>query len=86
MAPPVRTFIEEHAESLGEMSFFVTMGGSGERKTFAALEDAAGRKPKATLALGSKHLDGSRAVKEEGVTLIDDFVKTIGSVAGKGKG
>jgi flavodoxin len=84
MAPPVRTFIEEHADSLGDVSFFVTMGGSGDRKALAALEDAAGRKPKATLALGAKYLDGSRAVKEEGMKLIEGFVKKVGPASGKG--
>ncbi len=50
-APAVRTFCERYGKDLRSVGFLCTMGGSGDRGAFQALEASCGKKPLATLAL-----------------------------------
>ena len=51
MAPAARTALQQCAQAGGKAAFFCTMGGSGDRRTFAHMAEAAGQAPVATLAL-----------------------------------
>ena len=51
MSSPVRTYISEKKDSFGKVAFFCTMGGSGDEKAFAEMEEIIGKKPLAVLAL-----------------------------------
>ena len=61
MAPAVRTYLAAHAPKLAKVAFLCTMGGSGAEKTFAAMVEAAGKRPVATLALKEKDVRAGRA-------------------------
>jgi flavodoxin len=56
MAPAVRTYLTENKEKLSKVAFFCTMGGSGDKGAFAAMEELSGRKPIAVLALKEKDI------------------------------
>lgn len=60
MTPAVRTFCNGHGGDAKAVGFFCTMGGSGDRRTFAAMSDLCGSAPVATVALIDK------AVKSDG--------------------
>jgi flavodoxin len=72
MTPAVRTFLERHRGKLRKVAFFCTMGGSGDKGAFAAMEEVAGMKPAAVLACKEKDVRGG--VCAEAVT---GFVKAI---------
>ena len=55
-AAPVRTFCVQHGKQAKEVAFFCTMGGTGDKKTFEAMETLCGRAPVATLALVGRHV------------------------------
>jgi flavodoxin len=59
VAPPVRAFLEQHAGEIGRIAFFCTMGGSGDRRAFRAMEDLAGKAPAAVLALTERDVKGA---------------------------
>jgi len=60
MSSPVRAYINNEKLCFNKTAFFCTMGGSGDEKTFREMEEAAGKKPKAVLALKTKEVaDGS---------------------------
>jgi len=50
-APAVRTFCERYGRSAKAVGFLCTMGGSGDRGAFDAMEKACGKKPGACLPL-----------------------------------
>ncbi len=54
--PAVRTYIEMNKEKMDEVSFFCTMGSSGDTKTFQVMEKLSGKKPVATLSLKTKKI------------------------------
>ena len=56
MAPAVRTYLSQRVQSLRNVAFFCTMMGSGDKKTFVALEEVVGKPPKGVLALLSKQV------------------------------
>ena len=56
MASPVRTWISEHAGEVKSAAFFCTMGGSGDKRTFKAMEELFAKTPKAVLALIEKDI------------------------------
>jgi len=75
MSAPVRTYIVQNKGKLKNAAFFCTMGGRGDKKTFADMEAASGKKPFATLTVLDKEIkDGSYKAK------VVEFVK---SLAGK---
>lgn len=51
MSVPVRTYITEQKNNFQKVAFFCTMGGTGDDKAFAEMEQIIGQKPAATLAL-----------------------------------
>lgn len=51
MSVPVRTYITEKKGDFKKVAFFCTMGGTGDDKAFAEMEQIIGQKPVATLAL-----------------------------------
>ncbi|MGC9314083.1 MAG: flavodoxin family protein [bacterium] len=50
LAPPIRTYLKANSGVARKIAFFCSMDGSGDEKTFKALEEAAGQKPVATLS------------------------------------
>jgi flavodoxin len=74
MASPVRTFLTENAAKLKAVAFFCTEGGNGHDRTFRHMEELAGKKPVATLALLEKELkaDFGAKVKEFAKRLATD--------------
>jgi flavodoxin len=50
-APAIRTFCERWGRNARALGFLCTMGGSGDRGAFEAMEAACGKKPLATLPL-----------------------------------
>lgn len=54
MSTPIRTYITEKKGIFKNVSFFCTMGGSGDDKAFAEMENIIGRKPLTTLTLLTK--------------------------------
>jgi len=54
--PAVRTYIEMNKEKMDEVSFFCTMGSSGDKKTFQLMQELCGKKPVATLSLEKKKI------------------------------
>lgn len=56
LAPPVRTYAQQHAAQFRQVAFFCTEGGSGDQKAFAELSRICGKKPIATFALTEKQL------------------------------
>lgn len=51
LATPVRTYLVQNHQSLKHVAFFLTSGGSGQKKAVAQMELLSGKKPLATLGL-----------------------------------
>jgi len=63
---PVRTFLEQNRSSLKKVAWFCTSGGedpTGAEKAFAAMTEASGATPAATLGLGRVALKNDHAQK-----------------------
>lgn len=54
VSTPIRTFLEENKDRFKDVSFFCTMGGSGDDKAFKNMVEILGKNPKATLSLLTK--------------------------------
>jgi len=79
-ASPVRTFCVQHGKEAKKVAFFCTMGGTGDKKTFEALETLCGRPPVATLGLLQRHV---RKDDDEGfIAKVKAFAEEI---AGRGE-
>jgi len=76
MASPVRTFLQQNAGKLKNVAFFCTLGGGGHERPLRHMEELAGKKPLATLALREKELKGDFAAK------VREFAKAL-TEAGK---
>lgn len=50
-APAIRTYCERYGRNARALGFLCTMGGSGDRGAFEAMESACGKKPAASLPL-----------------------------------
>jgi len=50
-APAIRTFCERYGRNARALGFLCTMGGSGDRGAFEAMESACGKKPLSSLPL-----------------------------------
>jgi len=74
-ATPVRTFCEKHGTEAHQVAFYCTMGGSGDRQTFQAVESLCGRPPVATLALIDRHVKANR--DEDFLAKVREFAKAI---------
>ena len=51
MSAPVRTYVTEKKNNFKNVAFFCTMGGSGDSKAFAEMEEIIDKKPLSTLTL-----------------------------------
>jgi flavodoxin len=51
MSSPIRTFLTEQKDKFKKVAFFVTMGGSGQEKTFQNMAEIINQQPLATLDL-----------------------------------
>lgn len=72
MASAVRTYIKENKNKFKKVAFFCTMGGSGSKRTFKAMEGLCKKKPAVLLVLTTKEV-----IKEEHIQKIKKFVKAI---------
>lgn len=50
VTPAMRTYLIQTKGRIGKAAFLCTMGGSGDVKTFAAMEEISGLKPEATVS------------------------------------
>ena len=69
LTPPVRAYLRANEGRFKRVAFFVTHGGSGEKKAFAEMAALTGREPLATLEVKEAEL-ASRAWAEK----VDRFV------------
>lgn len=72
MTPAVRTYTTKNKNKIKKTSFFCTMGGKDEQKTFTDIKALLGKEPIATIAIKTKEVK-----KEEYKQKIEDFVKSI---------
>lgn len=82
LSAPVRTFLANNARRPPELAFFLTEGGTGDRRVFRQMEEVAGKRPVATLVAKQRHVESGRAEPE-----IDAFVARLrGKVTGAMRG
>ena len=72
MAPAVRTYISQNKEKIKNAAYFCTMGGRGDKTTFADMEEATGKKPAATLTIFEREIK-----KNEYKAKVEEFVKAL---------
>jgi flavodoxin len=72
VSAPVRTFLSNHARRLPRVAFFVTEGGSGERRAFDQMAQVVGAEPVATLALVQRDVESGKASRA-----IESFVASL---------
>ena len=67
MSSPVRTYLTENKAKFKSVAFYCTEGSKGSEKAFAEMEEIAGKKPKATLAINMADIktgaDGEKVKK-----------------------
>jgi len=56
MANPIRSFLEKYKQNLKQISFFATMGGSGDKRAFLHMEKLSGLIPAATIAFADSKI------------------------------
>lgn len=61
---PVRTYLMENRNRLGDTSFFVTFGGSGSKRAFRQMTKLLGHQPKATVAIREGELVQNKAERK----------------------
>ena len=72
MSVPIRTYLTENKDQFSKVAFFCTMGGSGDVKAFAEMEQITGRKPLVTLSLKTVEV-----VKNNFSEKLEDFVAKL---------
>lgn len=70
MASGIRTWLTEHGKDLKKVAFFATMGGRGDQRTFAHMQELCGQAPIATATFIDKNI-----AKGEYKDQLDEFVK-----------
>lgn len=60
VTPAMRTYLIQTKGRIGKAAFLCTMGGSGDLKTFAAMEELSGLKPEATVSFKTKEVKKSQ--------------------------
>jgi flavodoxin len=70
MASGIRTWLTEHGKDLKKVAFFATMGGRGDERTFAHMQELCGQAPIATATFIDKKI-AKGEYKED----LDTFVK-----------
>ena len=71
MASPVRTYLSKN--KFKKVAFFLTMHGSGDRKTFKAMQRVCKKKPVSVLSLTMKEVKNGDYIPK-----IKQFIKTMG--------
>ncbi len=74
-APAARAFCEQFAGQLQRVAFVATMGGSGDRGAYEAMERYCGKAPVATLTLIDKHIRSDDA--ERYAAKVEAFVQEL---------
>ncbi len=72
MSTPIRTYIHQNKGKFNNVAFFCTMGSSGSKKTFKAMEKLIGKKPIALLDVKTL-----KVIKGNYIDKVDKFVKKI---------
>lgn len=72
VSTPIRTFLTEHKEEIGDAGFFVTAGGSGCEAALSAMEEITNKTPRATLEILQDDFKGNTYE-----TKVDDFVESL---------
>jgi hypothetical protein len=72
LSAPVRSFLASQSRRLAKVAFFVTEGGSGERRVFRQMAEVAGTQPVATLAVTQRDVESGQASRA-----IDHFVASL---------
>lgn len=75
VSSPVRSYIHKVRDDFKGVAFFCTMGGSGGKNAFKAMEDAASMVPKATLELMQKEVMADAFDKK-----VKDFAEKLVSI------
>jgi flavodoxin len=60
VTPAMRTYLIQTKGRFGKAAFLCTMGGSGDLKTFAAMEEVSGLKPEATVSFKTDEVKKGR--------------------------
>ena len=74
-APAPRAFCEQFADQLQRVAFVATMGGSGDRGAYEAMQRCCGKPPVATLTLIDKHIRRDDAEKFD--AKVNSFVQEL---------
>ena len=57
LSPGTRSWLAQHGKNLKKVAFFVTMGGSGDKRTFTNMEELCGQPPFAATAFIDKKIE-----------------------------
>jgi len=80
VSAPVRTFCQERGKDAQKLAFYCTMGGTGDKGTFEAMQELCGKAPVATLALIDRHVRKDH--EEKFVAKARTFAEAIASTGG----
>jgi len=67
VSSPVRAYLMRHAGKLSQVAFFCTMGGTGNKHTFAQMQLLAGRTSRAKIAFTTQDVLKGRFASQLGV-------------------
>jgi flavodoxin len=74
MSSLVRTYLENNKSQIKQAAFFCTMGGSGDTRAFAEMEQIINQKPKAVIALKTRDVVAGQYSER-----LEGFIKVVGS-------
>jgi flavodoxin len=84
---PVRGWLKMHPIGAAQVAFFCTMGGSGADRVFAQMQQACGKRARATLALTEAQVEaGPRAAIDIFVARLVGSHARVGTVAAAAEG
>ena len=72
LSAPVRAFLARYAQRLSKLAFFLTRGGSGDRRVLRQMSQVAGAEPAAALTLTQRDVEQGKAA-----VAIDAFVASL---------
>ena len=74
VSAPIRNFITHALPETQRVAFFLTQGGSGDKRVFSQMEDLAGKHPLATLAIAE-----SEVRRRKFNAKLDEFLNSLRS-------
>ena len=80
VSAPVRTFCKQSGKDAQKLAFFCTMGGTGDKGTFEAMEELCGKTPVATVALIDRHVKKDH--EEKFLAKVKTFAEEVASAGG----